>query len=71
MASGLANLPPTPEEVQCAELVMRMLSLIRESTDNIMRIVSDHAFGGFPRADAEKERRAGVPDRVPRPQTAI
>lgn len=53
-AAEVYEFPPTPEELQRAELVVRLLSLVQQSTANIMALVGEHAFGGFPRAEAEE-----------------
>ena len=46
------SLPPTPEDIERVELVLRELSQLRTSTDAIMSLVADHAFAGFTRAAA-------------------
>ena len=51
--SSLSLLPPTPEDFELCEAVLADLSRLRTETDEVMRIVSEHAFGGFPRAAIE------------------
>ena len=46
------SLPPTPEDIERVELVLRELSQLRTSTNAIMSLVADHAFAGFTRAAA-------------------
>ena len=48
----LLALPPTPEDFERVELVERSLRLIKQSTDSIIRIVGEHAYGGISEAAA-------------------
>ena len=43
------TLPPTPEDLQLVEVMLNDLAGLRMSTDEIMNIVGQHAFGGLSR----------------------
>ena len=47
------QLPPTPADFERVELVLRSLTAIHASTDDIMKMVAEHAYGGFPPAVAK------------------
>jgi hypothetical protein len=48
------TLPPTPSDFERIELVQRSIAVIKKSSDDIVKVVGEHAYGGFPESVVRK-----------------